>query len=83
MVILRRNVAVAGLFILVFPMRGIFSSLRIGESIEDLLQFAAIQPDTPAFLAKINFNVLPVSQNQIDITVWTFHVLLHLLSLNE
>jgi hypothetical protein len=68
------NVAVAGMFVVVFPMGVVFSSLRIGESLEDLLQFAAIQPDTPAFLAKINFNVLPVSQNQIDITVWTFHV---------
>ncbi len=68
------NVAIAGMIIVVFPMRVVFSSLRIGESLEDLLQCAAIQPDTPAFLAKINFNVLPVSQNQIDITVWTFHI---------
>jgi hypothetical protein len=67
------HVAVAGIFILVFPRRVIFSSLRIGESLEDLLQCAAIQPDTPAFLAKINFNVLPVSQNQIELTMWTFH----------
>ena len=51
-----------------------FSSLRIGETLEDLAQFAAIQPDTPALLAKINFNVLPVSQDQVDITVRTLHV---------
>jgi hypothetical protein len=62
------------MFIVVFPMSVVFSSLRIGESLEDLLQFAVIQPDTPAFLAKINLNILPVSQDQIDITVWAFHV---------
>lgn len=54
----------------------VITSLAFGRlvgAVDDLIQFAAVEPDAPALRTIIDFNALAVGNYQDDITLWTFH----------
>lgn len=57
---------------------------RIGLSrpFDQLLQFTAIEPDSPAFRAVINFNTLFIGHHQWHFADWTIHFVKFLFVLN-
>lgn len=63
------TVAVAVVVVVTF-----FSARRLAGPLDDLVEFAPVEPYAPALWAVIYFDTLPLSKHQVDITCWTFHV---------
>ena len=43
------------------------------RAFDDFIQFAPVQPDSPASRTVINFDTLAVGHQQLNIAFWTFH----------
>ena len=49
------------------------AAVGAGRPFDDLVEFPAIQPNSPAVGAVIDFYTIAVGHQQIDVTGWTFH----------
>jgi hypothetical protein len=50
--------------------------IAIGEprrALDDLVEFAAVEPDAAALRSEIDFDTLPVADRELDIAPWTLH----------